>query len=328
MRRPLPPAVNLRMCAAAASSSSQVGFRWPWDTASTEPGRQILRLTAPARLRAEASAAAEAVASLEAGDLVEASGEFDVVGAPPEGGWLLVRSSLEDKIDVMSDKPLEYQDGWLAIAPPATDAVAAAERASADGGEAAEDGQPQSPAGPLLERTALQLGDKVAARVHPESHPVLGLLKKVPHWRDNGLPSWMRIAVAEIYAGRVGGVVQRGRFLIQRPSGAMPERVAVKDERIVVPRERAKETAICGLIGLAASLVIGSIVHARAWMKGDSVDHGLRAWPLLVGWATLVTVFLAPIVAAPCYTFANTQAATVTVVVWMNLLLYNDLFAE
>lgn len=263
---------------------------------------QILRLRAATKVHAEASAASEELTELEEGAFVEVSGHVDVEGAPPEGGWLLVRSPLEDKMDVMSDKPLEYQDGWIPVA--------------------TEDGEK------MVERAELQLGQKVAARVFVETHPVLDLLKKLPPWKDGELPFWMRAAVAELYTGKIGGVAQRSRFVVQRPSGAMPERVAVKVDLLVLPKERARQTTLAGLLGLAISLAIGLGVHGLSWAQGRPTDYGLMAWQPLVGWVTLIFVFLTPVTIGPSYMFANSQAATCTIVAWMNMLLYYDLFSE
>lgn len=262
-----------------------------------------MRLRAATKVHAEADAASAEVAELEEGHLVEAAGMVDLEGAPPEGGWLLVRSPLEDKLDVMSDKPLEYQDGWIPI-------------------ETTEGER-------MVERAELQLGNKVAARVFVETHPVLDLLKKLPPWKESGLPEWMRAAVAELYTGKIGGVAKRSRFVVQRPSGAMPERVAVRVGMIIVPKDRARQTTIAGLLGLSASLLVGLGIHAYSWqVLGRPVDFGLMAWPPLVGWVTLILVFLTPVTIWPSYLFANSQAATACVVAWMNMLLYYDLFSE
>lgn len=262
------------------------------------------------RLHAEADTAAVEVAELEAGDLVEAAADVDVVRLSPEGGWLLVRSPLEDKVDVMSDKPLQYQEGWLALVP--------------------SEGMPNDGAvnaGPCLERAEVQLGDRVAARVNVESHPVLDVLKKLPPWQ-NGLPGWMVTSVSEIYTGKIGGIVKRGRFVVQRPSGAMPERIATKAALLILPRDRARQTAVAGFIGLGISVALGTAIHAHAWMRGHPVDSGLMAWTPLVGWLTLIVVFITPFAILPCYGFANSQASTACVVAWLNLLLYCDLFSE
>mmetsp|Transcript_50795 Transcript_50795/g.107793 ORF Transcript_50795/g.107793 Transcript_50795/m.107793 type:complete len:357 (-) Transcript_50795:48-1118(-) len=288
---------------SSSSSSSQPQKQevaW-WQEKPEEPKNQILRLLGSAQLRAEASESAEVLAELSEGDFLE--------GMPdklePAGGWLLVRAPLEDKIDVMSEKPLEYQDGWIAVMPPAR-----------------EEGLPE-----LLERAELQLGDKVAARVHVETHPVLDNLKKLPFFKD-GLPSWMPVSVAEIYTGRIGGVAVRGRYIVQRPPGAMPERIAALPERIVLPKARAKQTTIAGLLGLGLSLAIGVVLHMRKWAQGEEFSVGRFAYEPLSGWCALIMVFLTPITIYPCYLFSNSQASTVVTVLWMNLLLYNDLFSE
>jgi len=287
-----------------------------------EPRNQILRLTGAAKLRAQASADSEMLAELGAGDLVEAIGG----NLEPAGGWLLVRSPLEDRIDVMSDKPLEYQDGWLAVAAPALEA---------DFGTASPAPAPAEEAGgaaalaleKLLVPTDVQMGERVAARVLLETHPVLDALKKLPLFKD-GLPNWMPVSVAELYAGRIAGVAKRGRFILQRPSGAMPERVASVPEKLIRPKARMRQTTIAGILGLGLSLVLGLGLHARKWVRGEPLDAGRFALEPLVGWTTLLVVFLTPVTILPCFIFTNSQASTLVVVVWMNMLLYNDLFSE
>lgn len=276
-----------------ATGSFIAGAWWPQRQPAV-PRPKLVRLTADAQLYAETDVAAEPLAELSQGELVEAIGDIDE-GAHRE--WLLVRFPLEDQVESMSDKPLAYQNGWLF-------------RAS-------------------LQRAEHQLGDKVAALVDVSStHPVLGLLRKFPWWKHSGPPTWMASWVSELYTGKVEGVIQQERFLVQRPAGAMPERIATKTDLLVTPKARARQTATAGLVGLALSTIVGLGAHARAWLRGERPDTGRSAWPQLVGWASICAVLLTPAVALPCYGFANSQASTMCVVAGINLLLYRDLFGE
>mmetsp|Transcript_9971 Transcript_9971/g.22267 ORF Transcript_9971/g.22267 Transcript_9971/m.22267 type:complete len:307 (-) Transcript_9971:70-990(-) len=258
------------------------------------PSRRIVRLMAPAPLREEADAAAAVVAELPSGELVEAVGDAD-----SELDWLLVRAPMEDEVNAMSDKPLLYQDGWLH--------------------------------GATLEAAEHQLGDKVAARIDPEAHPVVEALKTVLRWQgkpDASPPSWFIASVAELYTGKVAGVVRKGRFLVQRPSGAVPERVTMPPELLIVPRDRARKTALAGLLGFAFAASLGTSLHAIAWLRGEPVSLGRMAWPQLVTWLSISALLLTPGTVGPCIGFANSPASTGCVAAWINLLFYSDLFSE
>lgn len=253
-----------------------------------------MRLREPAPLLAEAQDGAETLAELPKGELVEAVGLKEASAELPE--WLLVRSPAEEQIEIMSDKPLAYQDGWLSNAP--------------------------------LQPAEYQLGTRVAARVDVNSHPALDLLRQLPWWRGTTLPDWIVASVAELHKGKIGGVVKNGRYLVQRPAGAMPERVATTAALLITPKERAKRTVLAGFIGLVLSGLFGSAIHAWAWMRGERSDSGRVAWPKLVGWMTLITVILTPAAVLPCFGFANSPASTACVVAWINMLLYSDLFND
>mmetsp|Transcript_125908 Transcript_125908/g.350804 ORF Transcript_125908/g.350804 Transcript_125908/m.350804 type:complete len:317 (+) Transcript_125908:71-1021(+) len=282
---------------AGSSGGAGGGREGGWWAQRGDPARarpRLARLTAATPLRAEADAAAESLVELQRGELVEAIGDIDDSAFRE---WLLVRAPLEDKVDSMSDKPLEYCTGWLHW--------------------------------PELEHAEHQLGDKVAARVDvASSHPVLGLLRRLPPWREKGPPAWVSASVAELYPGSVEGVAQCGRFLVQRPSGALPERLATSAQLLVPPRARLRQTALAGLAGLALSALLGAGAHVRAWSRGEDLRVGRMAWPQFVGWASIAAVFLTPAAVLPCYGFANSQASTACVVACINLLFYNDLFGE
>lgn len=233
----------------------------------------------------------DVLAELPAGELVETM--LDVSSGAE---WFLVRAPLEDEVQAMSDKPLEYRDGWLLR--------------------------------PALDRAEHQLGDSVAARIDVTTHPVVNAMKSLPPWRDSGVPDWVHASVAELYTGKVTGVTRHGRFLVQRPSGAVPERVASEPEMLLVPKERARLTFRAGLVGFAIAVLAGTAFHGRRWAKGERFDVGKMAWPQLVGWALIGAVFISPLATVPCIIFTNSQGSTALVVAWINLLLYNDYFGE
>lgn len=251
-----------------------------------------MRLTGNARLLQEAKLNAEEIEELRAGELLE------VVTAEGtlESEWLHVRSPTEEQIEIMSDKPLNYQVGWLHKA--------------------------------ALEAAEHQLGERVAARIDIPNHPVLDIVKKLPPWQHRGeLPSWMGASVAELHPGFIGGVVRGGKFLVQRPSGAMPERIATTADLIVVPKERLRRTVIAAGLGLALSCLIGSATHLKEWRSGESSDLGRVSWPKLVGWLSIVVLVLTPAAIVPCFGFVNSPASTTCAVAFINLLLYSDLFS-
>lgn len=289
-----PPALQLasavRRCSAdatatAASSLSSRFFAPP-------PDRVLLRLAAPAQLLADAEETAEVTAELPEGELLEAFRDVD-----HSAEWILVRRSLEDRVDSMSEKPLEYEDGWLR--------------------------------GASVEKAPHQLGDKVAARIEHDEHPAFQLVRLVPPFRNGRpIPKWFETAVLDLNAGKIGGVAQRGRFVVQRPSGAIPERVAVTQDLVVVPRQKAKDAVLWGIIGFVAACFLATGLHCVAWMRGASTDYGRRAWVTLVGWATFVSVFLVPLSIIPCIMFSVSQASVGLMVIWLSMLLYSDLFSD
>jgi len=266
-------------------------WNWWWFRKDLPPERQIVRLTSPGRLLADASSEAEVVDNIPAGELLEVVGE-----ASAHVEWLPVRAPLEDKLEVMSEKPLEYQDGWLFE--------------------------------PNFELAEHKLGDKVTVRVDATSHPLLDTLKMLPWWKSSDLPSWIVASVSELYNGKIHGVVKQGRFMIQRPTGSMPERLATSASMLLVSRQRARQTTYAGLLGLVLSAAFALALHARQWAKGELYDFGRKSLGNLVGWLTLVIVFTTPLSIAPCYVFVNSPASTCCVVVGINMLLYNDIFGE
>lgn len=280
------------------------------------PPRQILRLVGTsAQLHTEPDVSSPILVELKQGELIEtvagslpaATVEEDAAEDVPE--WLLVRSPSAEEIEIMSDKPLDYVDGWLHV-------DAETRRA--------------------LEPAEHQLGDKIGARIDPPTHPVLDALRRLPPWRAPSglvkdakpLPKWMVASVYEIYTGKIEGSVKGGRFLVQRPSGAIPERVAHGPDLLVTPKQRWRKTLWAGLLGLTLSMLIGSCFHAKAWARGVNPNGGRMAWPQLVGWMTIISVFASPMIVGPCYLFVNSQAATVCTVTGLNMLLYVDLFGE
>jgi hypothetical protein len=255
---------------------------------------RLVRLSAAAPLLSETDTASAVIAELQAGNLVEAIGDIEDSNFRE---WLLVRSPAEEAIDSMSDKPLTYQTGWLHR--------------------------------PELVSAEHQLGDQVVVQVDVSSaHPVLGLLRTILSWRGGVMPQWIKASVSELHAGKIGGLVKNGRFLVQRPNGAMPERMAARHEALLLPRSHKKQAASAGLVGLVLSVFIGTAAHGYAWLHGDNVQTGRMGYPQLIGWMSLAACVLTPLVTYPCYNFANTQASTIGVVLFINLVFYRDLFGQ
>lgn len=248
-------------------------------------------MTSSTTLYADPDTSGGVLTEIPTGELVETMSDLDSPGA-----WRYVRNPIEDNIDAMSDKPLSYQDGWVQCS--------------------------------SLEMAEYQIGDKVAVRFEVQSHPVLDVLKRMPPWKETSLPPWMAASVAEMCTGKVAGVVKSGRFLVQRPSGAIPERVATRAQFVVLPKDRWRQTAFAGAVGMAISLAFGLALHARSWLRGERFDIGRMAWPQLFGWATISIVALTPLTVGPCYVFTNSPGSTAAVVAWISQLFYFDLFGE
>lgn len=206
-----------RLARAASTGPQWRPPWWPWRQEEGPPQR-LLRLTAPVKLYKEADASAELLEELPSGELLVAVGE-DVlkVGTPEVPNWLSVRSPTEETVEIMGEKPLEYQDGWILA-----DAV---------------------------ELAAHQLGDRLAGRVDVPDHPVINLLKSLPPFKGSPLPDWIPGSVCELHTGKVGGVLKGGRFLLQRPAGAVPERLALESEMLLTHKERRRSTAIAATLG-------------------------------------------------------------------------------
>merc|ERR1712216_752755 len=171
-------------------------------------------------------------------------------------------------------------------------------------------------------------GDKVAARVESTTHPVLEFMRFLPMWREAPLPKLMLEAVSEFHTGKIGGVVKKGRFLVQRPSGAIPERIAAEVEFLLVPRQRKRRTALSAFIGMVSALCLGTAMHSWKWLHGRPMDQGRFAWVNLVGYTTIVVVFLTPLMTWPCYSFSISLLSTATSIECLDLLFYFDLLTE
>lgn len=259
--------------------------------------RWIVELTAPAELRAEPDLSSEVVATLPQNELAEAFGDVDPAGEASPREWLLVRAPLEEHVDMMSDKPLQYRDGWLHRA--------------------------------AFRRAPHQLGDKVAALAECESHPFYDAMRLVPPWRGGApIPPWLVDSLSELQTGKVGGVAMRGRFVVQRPSGAIPERAVAVEARIMTRKQRGRYATLAGALGLLFSSALGVASHVGGWLQGERWDAGPLAWPQLVGWFSIVAIIITPATAGAGYVAHNTRASTVAVVAWINMLLYNDIFGQ
>lgn len=240
---------------------------------NTLPTRWLAQLSMPAQLRADPDSEAELLLELPEGELLQTFRKIEE--CPSEEEWLLVRAPLEETVEVMSDRALSYQVGWIHC--PTT----------------------------ALKTARFQLEDKLAARVDVPNHPVVEVLKHFPPWRDGKLPDWVPAMCCELHTGKVGGVVKRGRFLVQRPSGAVPERLTLESAMLQSPKERARTTVLAALLGLGLSATLGFALHAWAWAHDKVPKIGVKTWPKLVGWLTIVVFVLSPAAIGPCYISAN-----------------------
>ncbi|CAK9002093.1 unnamed protein product, partial [Durusdinium trenchii] len=180
-----------RCISSSASSTWSEWATWAGWRQEEGPPQRILRLTGPVKLYKEA-ASEEVLQDLTSGELLIGVGEEALqVGSDVANGWLFVRRPTEESVEIMSDKPLEYQDGWIHL--------------------------PDAP----VEMAEHQLGDRLAGRVDVPDHPVTNVLKALPFCRGQELPDWIPGSVCELHTGKVGGVLKGGRFLLQRPSGAV-----------------------------------------------------------------------------------------------------------
>lgn len=285
---------NVRWCSAATATRKQSFVETLLSKYRTPPpaAPQVSRLLEGAKLYTDPDVSSPVLEDLAAGSLIETFADLD-----GDMEWVLVRTPLEDNIDIMSDKPLEYQDGWMHY--------------------------------PSLELSKHQVGDKIAARVEAMSHPLLLALKRIPPWRNASLPNILVEAVSEFHTGKIGGVVKRGRFMVQRPSGAIPERIATKDSFLFTPRQRQKRTFVSVYIGLVWACILASVLHMRKWfMLGRSREEGRFAWVTLCGYWVVAAVFLTPFCIWPCYSFSISHFSTASSVWFVNMLLYMDLFSE
>ncbi|CAK9002095.1 unnamed protein product, partial [Durusdinium trenchii] len=192
-----------RCISSSASSTWSEWATWAGWRQEEGPPQRILRLTGPVKLYKEA-ASEEVLQDLTSGELLIGVGEEALqVGSDVANGWLFVRRPTEESVEIMSDKPLEYQDGWIHL--------------------------PDAP----VEMAEHQLGDRLAGRVDVPDHPVTNVLKALPFCRGQELPDWIPGSVCELHTGKVGGVLKGGRFLLQRPSGAVPERLMLESSMLL-----------------------------------------------------------------------------------------------
>ncbi|CAL1143025.1 unnamed protein product [Cladocopium goreaui] len=174
---------------------------------------------------------------------------------------------------------------------------------------------------------AHQLGDRLAGRVDVPDHPVINLLKSLPPFKGSPLPDWIPGSVCELHTGKVGGVLKGGRFLLQRPAGAVPERLALESEMLLTHKERRRSTAIAATLGVAFAALVGVSLHLREWLRGQT-EVSRKTWPQLGVWLLYAPVLVTPASALPCYGLSNSPGSTFCVVAAINLLFYSDLFSE
>merc|ERR1712151_24361 len=101
------------------------------------------------------------------------------------------------------------------------------------------------------------------------------------------LPTWLLSSVSEFHTGKIEGVVKEGRYLLQRPSGAIPERLALTPDFLLPPKARARKTGVAAILGLAIACVMGTVNHAFFWISGETFTFGKFAWSSLAGWIML-----------------------------------------
>lgn len=246
----------------------------------------------------EANLTAELLKELPSGELLVAAGEPALKVAGGDGGepWLWVQSPTEETVEIMSEKPLEYEEGWIHVP---------------DAG---------------LEVATHQLGDRLTGRVDVPDHPVTNLVKQLPFFQGP-LPDWIPHSVCELHDGKVGGVLKGGRFLLQRPSGAVPERLVLEGNLLLTRKERRKHTAWAATLGVAFAGLVGLGFHTREYLRGTT-EVSRKTWPQLGVWLLYAPVLITPATALPCYGLSNSPGSTFCVVAAINLLFYSDLFSE
>ncbi|CAK9002089.1 unnamed protein product, partial [Durusdinium trenchii] len=176
----------------------------------------------------------------------------------------------EEALQVGSD----VANGWLFVRRPTEDMVRAVEMAEH------------------------QLGDRLAGRVDVPDHPVTNVLKALPFCRGQELPDWIPGSVCELHTGKVGGVLKGGRFLLQRPSGAVPERLMLESSMLLTRKDRRRNTAIAAALGLVFATVVGASIHLREWLRGQT-QLGRKTWPQLLVWLLYAPVLVTPATALP-----------------------------
>ncbi|CAK9002083.1 unnamed protein product, partial [Durusdinium trenchii] len=252
-----------RCISSSASSTWSEWATWAGWRQEEGPPQRILRLTGPVKLYKEA-ASEEVLQDLTSGELLIGVGEEALqVGSDVANGWLFVRRPTEESVEIMSDKPLEYQDGWIHL--------------------------PDAP----VEMAEHQLGDRLAGRVDVPDHPVTNVLKALPFCRGQELPDWIPGSVCELHTGKVGGVLKGGRFLLQRPSGAVPERLMLESSMLLTRKDRRRNTAIAAALGLVFATVVGASIHLREWLRGQT-QLGRKTWPQLLVWLLYAPVLVTP----------------------------------
>lgn len=235
--------------------------------------------------------------SIKGGELVLARSDL-IVRLPDaqDSPWIFVHVPKDTEIKSMSDVPLTYEDGWLKRN--------------------------------LLVETPWKTGERAAVTApDPPEHPFFYMLRVLPQWRD-GVPKWLHNTCAEHFPGKVYGTMVGGEIVVQRPSGAIPERLAAPYLELLRPRDRAKIVAkSTGLGLLSASLVVGV---AYGYMSYDRERRGQRGltWHGYVQWLGFSTLFLTPFAYFPCFIFCMTPFGTTSFIFWANAMLFYDLFHE
>lgn len=234
---------------------------------------------------------------IKRGELVLARPDL-IVSFPDaeDSPWVFVQVPKDTAVKAMSDEPLTYEDGWL--------------RQNA------------------LGEIPWKMGERAAVTApDPPEHPALSVFRIYPQWRD-GIPRWLSHTCAEHFPGKVYGCIVGGEIVVQRPGGAIPERLSAVYADLLRPKDRAKIVAKSTALGLlGAALAMGI---AYSYISYDRVRKGGRkmTWHGYVQWLGFGGLILTPIAYIPCFIFCMTPFGTCSFIFWANAMLFYDLFHE
>jgi len=231
------------------------------------------------------------VRKLNDGDLIEIGEKV--------GPWYRARLPVEDKIDPMTDKEIEWQSSFVH-----------------------QD--------TIMEKSIYQPGQNVAGRFPVD--PAHLLLRRIWWLREfQYVPDIFKLpkdydkkvgdAVVEHFPGKIIGLMKDNTYVIQRGKGNIPERLNAMDWCILARKPRIKRAFYWSYAGFILAAGVGGIHTAITSNKRQN-------YRTYVGWLVWGGLIVTPCCALGTYAYCQSAFSSLVMTSSMCGLLAHDLFYE